>query len=136
MSRKLADLSPRFRPYAIELLARLTEAKIPILITFTSRTAAEQAVAYASGASKVEHSKHQDGDAIDVVPFSQYLLYGDDKLQWDAEDPIWHQIGKIGEALGLRWGGRFRPLNKAGIGWDPGHFEYVAPPATMPPQNA
>jgi peptidoglycan L-alanyl-D-glutamate endopeptidase CwlK len=130
MSRLLNGLSPRFRPLAFELLARLTEAKIPVLITCTSRTAAEQAEAVATGHSAVAHSKHQDGDAIDIIPFSQFLLYGEDKLQWDAVDPVWMKIGQIGEALGLRWGGRFKPLNTVGVGWDPGHFEYPdKPPA-------
>lgn len=137
MGRRLNELSDRFRPIAVELLAQLTEAKIPVLITFTGRTAAEQAIAFASGASKVQYSKHQDGDAIDICPYDQYLLHGEDKLQWNTEDPIWKQIGAIGEGLGLRWGGRFKPLNKAGIGWDPGHFEYPSTPlrSATPPTN-
>jgi len=42
------------------------------------------------------------------------------KLQWDASDPIWLRIGTIGEALGLRWGGRWTQK-------DMGHFEYITP---------
>lgn len=128
MSRALDDLSPRFRPLAFEFLARLTEAHIQVLITFTLRTAAEQAEAVRTGHSQVAHSKHQDGDAMDVVPYSQFLLKGDDKLQWDTSDPVWPKIGAIAERLGLRWGGRFRPLNAQGVGWDPGHVEYVEHP--------
>lgn len=129
MSRTLDDLSPRFLPLALQLLGRAIEAKIPVLITATGRTAAEQAEAVRTGHSKVAHSKHQDGNAIDIVPWAVFQLHGEDKLQWDTLDPVWPALGAIGEALGLRWGGRFEPLNAAGVGWDPGHFEL---PTTSP----
>lgn len=122
-SRSLNDLDVRFRVKVFEFLARLTEANIPVVIACTRRSDAEQAQAVATGHSKVTHSKHQDGLAIDVVPYEQYLEYGADKLQWNSADPIFKKIGDIGEAIGMRWGGRFKPLNDAGIGWDPGHFE-------------
>lgn len=127
MSRSLDDLHPQFRPLAFELLARLTEASIPVLIVSTGRTEAEQAAAVAAGASKVAHSKHQDGYAIDVCPYELYQLHGPDKLQWNTSDPVWLHIGSIAEGLGLRWGGRFHPLNSVGIGWDPGHCEWPLP---------
>ncbi|MEK9722471.1 MAG: M15 family metallopeptidase [Rhodospirillaceae bacterium] len=123
MSRALDDLSPRFKPLAMELLARTVEAGIPVLVVDTLRTPAEHAANLAKGVSWTVHSKHLDGDAIDIVPYSQYDLHGPDKLQWDAGDPIWQRLGAIGERLGLRWGGRFRPPAKP----DLGHFEYVAP---------
>lgn len=124
MGRRLSELSPRFRPLAVELLARLLEAQIPCLIVCTGRTQAEQDAAVRTGASKVAHSKHQDGDAIDIVPFDLYQLHGPDKVQWNTADAIWPHIGKIGKDLGLRWGGDFTPRNAQGVGWDPGHFEY------------
>ena len=46
----------------------------------------------------------------------QFELHGPEKLQWDADDEIWHRIGEIGESLGLRWGGRWKQR-------DMGHFE-------------
>jgi peptidoglycan L-alanyl-D-glutamate endopeptidase CwlK len=124
MGRLLNELTPRFRPLAAELLARATEQGIALMIVCTGRTAEEQAQAVRTGHSKVEHSRHQDGEAIDVAPYSEYYLHGADKLQWDGNDPIWQRLGQIGEDLGLRWGGRFHPLNASGVGWDPGHFEY------------
>ena len=131
VDRSLDSLSPRFRPLVDRFLARLVEAKIPVMIVSTLRTAAEQAEAVRTGHSKVKHSKHQDGDAIDVVPYSQYAIHGDNKLLWDTTDPIWLKIGAIGESVGMRWGGRFPPLNTIGVGWDPGHFEYLeSPPRT------
>ena len=130
MDTSLDSLDPVFKPLAFALLARLTEARIPVVIVNTRRTAAEQAVNIANGTSQVQHSKHQDGLAIDVAPYSIWAEYGDKKLQWNGSDPLWPKIGKIGEALGLRWGGRFKPLNASGIGWDPGHLEYVGQTTT------
>jgi hypothetical protein len=117
MSRALNDLSDRFRPLAMELLARLTEAGIHVFVVDTLRTPAEHAANLARGVSWTTRSKHLDGDAIDICPFETYALHGPDKLQWDASDPIWQKIGAIGESLGLRWGGRFKQR-------DMGHFEF------------
>lgn len=127
MSRKLNDLDPRFRPLAMELLARLTEAGLPVLIVDTLRTAEEQAEAVRTGHSHVTHSRHQDGMAIDVCPYEVYQAFGPDKLLWSTTDPApWSVIGVIAEGLGLRWGGRFAPLDRNGLGWDPGHCELPA----------
>ena len=121
MSRKLDDLSPRFKTLAIELLARTVEAGIPVLVVDTLRTPSEHAENLRRGVSWTTRSKHLDGDAIDIVPYSQYDLHGPDKLQWDAGDPIWQKLGALGKALGLRWGGDWRVK-------DMSHFEYVPPP--------
>lgn len=75
MSRKLDDLSPRFRPLAIELLARLTEAGIAVMVIDTLRTPAEHAANLAAGKSWVKRSKHLDGDAIDICPYAIYDAY-------------------------------------------------------------
>ena len=121
MSRKLDDLSARFRPLAVELLARCVEAQIPVLVVDTLRTPAEHAANLAAGVSWTTHSKHLEGDAIDIVPFEVYTSApGGDKLAWDAAHPAWHRIGLLGEALGLRWGGRWKQK-------DMGHFEYQPP---------
>lgn len=121
MSRALNDLSPRFRPLAMELLARCVEAGIPVCIVDTLRTPAEHAANLAKGVSWTTRSKHLDGDAIDICPYAVWDAHGPDKLLWDAGDPIWAKLGPIGEALGLRWGGRWKVK-------DMGHFEYVASP--------
>lgn len=118
MSRRLDDLSARFRPLAIELLARCVEAGIPVMVVDTLRTPAEHAQNLANGVSWTKHSKHLDGDAIDICPYEVYQLHGPDKLRWQS-DPVWQRLGAIGEALGLRWGGRWTKTP------DLGHFEYV-----------
>jgi peptidoglycan L-alanyl-D-glutamate endopeptidase CwlK len=120
MSRKLDDLSPRFRPFAFELLARCVEAGVPVIIVDTRRTPEEQATNLARGVSWTKNSRHLTGDAIDIAPFEIYQLHGPDKLQWNPADPAWRVIGRIGEALGLRWGGRWRPPDMA-------HFEFPIP---------
>lgn len=118
MSRALDDLSPTFKPLAMALLARLVEARIPVLIVDTLRTAEEQAGNLARGVSWVTHSKHQDGLAIDIVPYEIYTANpGGDKLLWNNSHPLWQEIGTIGKSLGLRWGGEWRVR-------DLGHFEY------------
>lgn len=127
MSRTLNDLSDRFRPLAMELLARCAEAGIPVCIICTRRTPAEHAANLAKGVSWTLHSKHLDGDAIDICPFEQFNLHGPDKLQWNGTEPVWGTLGVIGENLGLRWGGRWQVR-------DLGHFEYVAP--ATPPAKA
>jgi len=121
MSRALDDLSPRFRPLAIQLLARLMEADIPVKVIDTLRTPAEHAANLAKGVSWTTRSKHLDGDAIDICPYAQWDAHGPDKLNWNGDDPIWTRIGLIGESIGLKWGGRWKVR-------DLGHFEYPASP--------
>jgi hypothetical protein len=118
MSRQLNDLSERFRPKAFELLARLTEAGIPVLIVDTLRTPAEHAENLRKGTSKATRSKHLDGDAIDICPYSVFLDNGPDKLNWNTSDPVWKRIGEIVESVGLTWGGRWKNPH------DPGHAEW------------
>lgn len=122
MSRRLDDLDPRFRPLAMELLARCVEQGIAVMVIDTLRTPEEHAANLAKGVSWTARSKHLDGLAIDVCPYHSWQLHGSDKLQWDPTDPAWTAIGRIGEEIGLRWGGRWKQK-------DLGHFEYVDPPA-------
>lgn len=137
MGRSLDALQEPFRGRAILFLARCIERGLPVLITCTDRTAAEQATAVATGHSQVAHSKHEDGLAMDVVPYVMFKLHGEDKLQYDTADPVWREVvGDIAEGIpGIRWGGRFRhpPLGQVAkpardllpseLGWDPGHIE-------------
>lgn len=116
MSRKLDDLTPEMRTKAFELIARCAEQGIPLLIIDTLRTPAEQEANIKKGVSWTKNSKHLTGRAIDVCPYSIFQLDGPDKLNWDSDSPVWEQIGRIGEGLGLRWGGRWTKR-------DMGHFE-------------
>lgn len=126
MSRRLEDLDYRLRPIAMELLARCVEEGVMVMIVDTLRTPIEQAEYLRRGASWTRNSKHlaqpPEGKslAIDLCPFEQYQLHGPDRLQWDAKDPVWQRMGKIGEGLGLKWGIRI-----SGRHFDLGHFELV-----------
>lgn len=123
MSRALNDLKPPFRDLAVQLIAKCIEAGIMVFVVDTLRTQAEQNANYAKGVSWVQHSKHQDGLAIDLCPYAVYQEVGASKLNWDANDPNWNRIGVIGESLGLVWGGRWKQA-------DLGHFEM--PDTTTP----
>lgn len=56
-------------------------------------------------------SNHMSGRAVDFVPVKN------DKLWWNAPDAVWEVMGEIGEAHGLKWGGRWKDLK------DSPHFE-------------
>lgn len=119
MSRKLDDLSPRMLPVAMQLLARCVEAGIMVMIVDTRRTLAEQQANVAKGVSWTLASRHLTGDAIDICPYETWNAHGPDKLNWNGDDPVWTQIGAIGESVGLKWG-----VIKNGKQVDPGHFEF------------
>jgi peptidoglycan L-alanyl-D-glutamate endopeptidase CwlK len=137
MSRRLDDLDPDFRRLAVELLARCCEQGIPLLIVDTLRTNAEQAANIRNGVSWTANSKHLPQAplgkalAIDVCPYEVFQLHGPDKLAWSNSDPVWQRIGAIGEALGLRWGGRWKD-ERGNPRPDSGHFEWVRPQHEAP----
>ena len=116
MSRALDDLSSRFFPKAVMLLARCVEAGIPIMVIDTLRTHEEQQENLRKGVSWIQHSTHEDGDAIDICPYEIFRAEGQDKLLWDGSNPLLEKIGLIGEKCGLVWGGRWKKR-------DLGHFE-------------
>lgn len=129
--RDLDLLHPDFRPQVDRFLARCAEAGLMVMVVETWRSAAAHEEDVKNGRSWVKASKHQNtiakklGDlsaqfpaalAIDVAPYEQYQLHGPDKLQWDGNDPVWQKLGKLGESLGLKWGGRWKIK-------DMGHFQ-------------
>lgn len=123
MTCHLDDLSDNIKYIVIELLARITEASIPVKIIDILRTPEQQAEKIAKGFSWTPNSKHLPdaagkSNAIDICPYYIYSLRGNNKLQWDSGEPIWQEIGTIGENLGLRWGGRWTKK-------DMGHFELI-----------
>ena len=94
---------------ALRLVSHVRNAGVPLHITSSRRTAAEQVLLVKAGRSKTKRSKHLTGRAfdIDVLGFAR------------TDIPKWwfYQLGALAEPLGLRWGGNFRGF------WDPGHFE-------------
>ena len=129
--RRLDLLHPDFRPMAERFLAKCVGAGIMVMVVETWRSQEAHEEDVKNGRSWVAKSKHQNiekGDAvnvlekggilypvvspaslaIDVAPYEQYQLYGADKLQWDGAEPVWQKLGKIGESVGLKWGGRWK----------------------------
>lgn len=117
--RNLDHLSEEFRPLAFEILARLTEAGIAVILTETRRSAAAHAEDLATGHSWNKVSKHQLGNAIDVCLYDYYDAHGPDKALWNAGDPLWAQVGLVGKRVaGVGWGGDWKHVPP-----DVGHFE-------------
>ena len=56
-------------------------------------------------------SNHMSGKACDFVPCK------DGKIWWNAPAGVWERMGEIGEANGLKWGGRWKDFK------DSPHFE-------------
>ena len=129
MGRDLAELASYFEPLASALIDNCNAAGVPVRIVDTGRTPTEQEQKLVQGVSWVSVSKHEPqppegkSEAIDIVPMS---VLSEHKPDWDPGHPDWQKIGPIGEALGLRWGGRWvhHP--------DVSHFEYVHAPEILP----
>jgi hypothetical protein len=133
MSRALDDLSSTLRPKAFELIARLNERGVMVMIVDTLRTEAEHLENLRKGTSSAKLSRHlprrlrrlcadgdpnrEKSDAMDVCPYELFAMYGADKLRWEPSDAAWKVIGEQAERLGLVWGGRWQKP------YDPGHVE-------------
>lgn len=135
MSRALDDLSSALRPKVFELLARLVERGIPIMVVDTLRTEQEHLDNLAKGVSWTARSKHlprrlrgfplsdvdaEKSDAIDLCPWEQFDSHGADKLGWEPTHPGWNVIRDEAEKLGLRSGARWKQK-------DLGHVELPNP---------
>ena len=112
------------RPRVFEVLARLTERGVPVMIVSTGRSIEEHQQNLANGTSWTALSRHLPralripnlpttdpnylkSDAIDLAPYETWLAHGPDKVSWDAADPAWKILGELGESVGLKWGGRW-----------------------------
>lgn len=87
-------------------------ARLPIVVTTTVRSCEEQNRLYAKGRTtpgqivtnaKCGESYHQFGVAFDVA----FIENGNPS--W-AEHHPWGTLGRVGEILGLEWGGRWTSL--------------------------
>jgi peptidoglycan L-alanyl-D-glutamate endopeptidase CwlK len=124
MSAKLTDLDDDVQDMALRLLDEAKKQGIVLIVTQTYRTPAEQAALYAQGRSApgriVTHappgySWHEFRRAFDVAIKS----FAGDATPKDLYDGPWEQIGDMGEAVGLEWGGRWRHPDRP-------HFQHTA----------
>lgn len=122
-SRNPKDLLPIVGGKALALVHACAEQGIDLLITSTYRDHEAQNALYAQGRTTKGHivtnakggqSYHNWRCAFDVVP----LRNG--KPVWDSSDPVWRQIGELGESLGLEWAGRWTGRLK-----ETAHFQYT-----------
>ncbi len=108
MSRSLSDLSEKFRPLAVELIARAIEAGICVRIIDTLRSESEQRENVRKGVSWTMQSRHlpdENGksNAIDLAPVEVLTL-----KNWAPNHPYWQQLAEIAESLGLNAGFRWK----------------------------
>lgn len=95
---------------------RMAEAGVPFIFTCTRRTAAEQMELYARGRTtpgpKVTwtiRSKHVEGKAFDIVICKAGIPDWNVKADVDVDGvPDYLEAGRIGESIGLTWGGRWK----------------------------
>jgi D-alanyl-D-alanine carboxypeptidase len=129
MPNTLNEAASYARPLFEKLLQNCTAAGVPCRIVDIIRTPTQQEQKLAQGVSWTEHSKHLPqppegkSEAIDIVPLA---ILNEHKPDWDPTSPLWQQIGEVGKALGLLWGGSWTHIND-GNG-DPSHFEYIHKP--------
>jgi peptidoglycan L-alanyl-D-glutamate endopeptidase CwlK len=149
--RSLDALNPGFRPLAVEFIRLLAAEDVPCRVDETLRTRDTQEAYWLQGRAPLEEvnaargkaglyllteaenravitwtreSPHLKGEAIDVVPL---LSRGDGRffVPWDyaAFAGIWLRMGRLGQSLGLEWGGSWPPLIDGAIGKDPPHYQ-------------
>ena len=116
-SRKIEDLGSRMQVLARAFAVKMAEDGVPFIFTCTRRTQAEQNKLYAQGRTKpgrivtwTKKSKHIDGLAFDIAVCTKDMKpHWDLKVDVDADGiPDYEEAGKIGESVGLVWGGRWK----------------------------
>ncbi len=113
MSRKIEDLIPAAQEKYHAFESAMHTAGLKFLVTCTLRTQAEQDLLYAQGrtspgpiVTKVRHSEHSKGTAFDIC-----MLDALDRPVWAQSAYV--QAGKIGESVGLTWGGDWNHNGKS-----------------------
>lgn len=115
----IARLNPQVQPYARELVKKAALSGIQIKIINGMRTYKEQNALYCKGRNipyckglykpglivtnaKGGYSNHNFGIAFDIGIF--------DGNKYLPESPKYNEVGKIGKALGLEWGGDWQTI--------------------------
>jgi hypothetical protein len=109
----------RFLYEIARLLDYARDQEIQLVCFYFHRSDEEQARLVAEGKSRVQRSKHQDWLAMDFALFDDLDEDGridQDEIRW-KDDPRYTRLGEFWEALGGRWGGRWKDP------YDPYHFE-------------
>ena len=110
-AKNIATLHPEVAKLATKLVEQATAAGISVKVISGLRTYAEQDAIYAQGRSKPGkvvtnarggYSIHNFGCAFDVGIFSK------DGTEYFGEHADYAKVGKLGETLGLEWGGHWQ----------------------------
>lgn len=122
--KKIDELHPALKDKAIQLVKAAEKAGIHLRIYSALRTFAQQTALFNQPFDLIDNdgdrlidepdekvtnakageSFHNYGLAFDVVEIKNGTAI------WD--NPRWEQIGKIGESVGLEWGGRWKFVDK------------------------
>ena len=111
MGRLLTELVPKVELAAREAIAECNARELPLVVTCTGRTAAEQSALYAQGRSKpglivtkakAGQSFHQYGVALDLYP----LVNG--KPDFSGSSHNWQKIAEIFKRHGFEWAGEWK----------------------------
>jgi hypothetical protein len=131
MSRNISDLTEETRIAYFRFKEGMDKAAIDYILTCTLRTAEEQLELWKKGRA-IENgkwvvvdrkkcvtwtlnSKHLEGTAFDIAIMVAGKLLWDARLDVDGDGiPEYTEAGKIGQSVGLKWGGDFG---------DPPHFQ-------------
>lgn len=116
MSRKIVDLIPEMQELARDFAVKMAEEGHAFMFTSTYRSQEEQNAIYAQGRTTpgkivtwTRNSRHTQRDAFDIALLLQGKPIWDPKIDIDADHiPDYLEAGKIGESVGLVWGGRFK----------------------------
>jgi len=114
MSRDIKDLKEPFRTGVKKLIKRAKAAGIPVFVTDTTRTKAEQKELVKKGFSQTMDSKHLVGEAVDIA----FKVNG--KLSYDAA--LYRRLYDIAVDIPyVAW-----PYRDYKWFWDKPHFQYDA----------
>lgn len=120
--KNLNLLKPKVKSLALLLQKKSKEIGIDIIFTCTLRSVDEQNKLYARGRTikgkivtnaRGGDSMHNYGVAFDICP----IING--KAIWN-DISLFNKVGKIGEEIGLEWGGSWKSFV------DKPHFQYTA----------
>lgn len=121
MSRDLSLLNSYVKTLAEKFLEKCKAQGLDVIITQTLRTSLEQDELYAQGRTKPGkivtnakggYSMHNYGLAFDIA------IKKNGAIVWDDE-ALYSKAGKIGESIGLEWGGSWRSFK------DYPHFQWT-----------
>lgn len=132
--KRLEGLHPALVSRAIELAELCEHAGLSFIVTAGLRTHVEQDALYAQGRTtpgkivtkaKGGESWHNYGLAFDFVPVleARNSITGKqlaDFLLWNDQAAEWNLIGRLGESIGLEWGGSWTKFK------DLPHFQLIA----------